>query len=327
MTAQAFISRLSRVPHCGGCIQFDVRRPANRLPSVRASKSAVEESGCGGVQRTAKVSEATGVFYKLRCSDQVGGVRRRGRRMRRRAVDKSSGKVLLGVDELYAGVPGEGPLKLEDVEHWVADPKNNEVLDFELPLGLSAGADQVVGVAENPLTRAKIELGRQLYFDPRRSRRTARSISCASCHTPDKGLCPTHAVWRAGISGQIGGTQFASELQPQSARDPVLGRPGHIARRSGGRSDRQPDRDGQHPRRGRGNHQKEPDLSEGIRPSMLTRIGRSTSLAPAMATFERTLVTGPSPYDYEDRLRPFASVDLDDMKTDDPELYQKYPRI
>jgi cytochrome c peroxidase len=44
----------------------------------------------------------------------------------------------------------------------------------------------------------------------------------------------------------------------------------------------------------------------------------------ALATFERTLVTGPSPYDYEDRLRPFADVDIDELKTDDPELYQKY---
>lgn len=39
--------------------------------------------------------------------------------------------------------------------------------------------------ADNPLTRAKIELGKQLFFDPRLSRDD--SMSCASCHDPDKG--------------------------------------------------------------------------------------------------------------------------------------------
>ena len=38
---------------------------------------------------------------------------------------------------------------------------------------------------DNPLTEAKIELGKQLYFDTRLSR--DNSVSCASCHDPEKG--------------------------------------------------------------------------------------------------------------------------------------------
>ncbi|MDF1664246.1 MAG: cytochrome-c peroxidase, partial [Planctomycetota bacterium] len=42
------------------------------------------------------------------------------------------------------------------------------------------------GIPENnPLTRAKVELGKQLYFDPRLS--ADGTVSCASCHHPSKG--------------------------------------------------------------------------------------------------------------------------------------------
>src|SRR5207247_3128499 len=53
-----------------------------------------------------------------------------------------------------------------------------------LPLGLQAGAAYVP--EKNPISQAKIELGRKLYFDPRLSR--DGTISCASCHAPEKGF-------------------------------------------------------------------------------------------------------------------------------------------
>ncbi|MEZ6108046.1 MAG: cytochrome c peroxidase [Pirellulaceae bacterium] len=51
-------------------------------------------------------------------------------------------------------------------------------------------------------SRAKIELGRQLYFDPRLSRDS--SVSCASCHHPDKGW-GFDTQFGVGIDGQEGG--------------------------------------------------------------------------------------------------------------------------
>ena len=94
-------------------------------------------------------------------------------------------KVLLGDPSLTAGVPGSGPITLEQVDAWLANSKNHAVLEPELPLGLSQGAGQIQGIAENPLTRAKIELGRQLYFDPRLSANS--TVSCATCHDPAMG--------------------------------------------------------------------------------------------------------------------------------------------
>jgi cytochrome c peroxidase len=55
---------------------------------------------------------------------------------------------------------------------------------------------------DNPLTEAKISLGRQLYFDGRLSR--DNTISCSSCHDPAKGWSNGEAV-ATGVRGQKGG--------------------------------------------------------------------------------------------------------------------------
>lgn len=69
---------------------------------------------------------------------------------------------------------------------------------FKPPAGLPA----LPIPADNPLSEAKIELGKQLYFDPRLSR--DNTISCASCHDPAKGWSNGEAV-ATGIDGQKGG--------------------------------------------------------------------------------------------------------------------------
>ena len=110
--------------------------------------------------------------------------------------------VKLGDPSLTAGVPGSGPITLEQVDAWLADPKNFVELEPILPLGLSQGAAQITGLKENPLTRAKIELGRQLYFDPRLS--LDSTVSCATCHDPSMGYS-AHTKTGVGIDGQEGG--------------------------------------------------------------------------------------------------------------------------
>lgn len=55
--------------------------------------------------------------------------------------------------------------------------------------------------ADNPLTREKIELGRQLYFDPRLS--VNGSVSCNSCHNVSAGGADTRPV-APGASGKLG---------------------------------------------------------------------------------------------------------------------------
>lgn len=60
---------------------------------------------------------------------------------------------------------------------------------------------------DNPLTAAKVELGKQLYFDPRLSR--DNTISCASCHDPEKGWSNGER-FATGVGGQVGGRSAPS---------------------------------------------------------------------------------------------------------------------
>lgn len=71
---------------------------------------------------------------------------------------------------------------------------------LNLPLGLRAAAAYIP--EDNPLSQAKIDLGRKLYFDARLSR--DGTVSCASCHDPDRGFSDGRSV-SAGINGQLGG--------------------------------------------------------------------------------------------------------------------------
>lgn len=54
---------------------------------------------------------------------------------------------------------------------------------------------------DNPLTTASVQLGKALFFDPRLSR--DGTISCASCHLPEKAFSDVTAV-STGIEGRLG---------------------------------------------------------------------------------------------------------------------------
>ncbi|MEQ8785517.1 MAG: cytochrome c peroxidase [Pirellulaceae bacterium] len=71
--------------------------------------------------------------------------------------------------------------------------------DFSTP---PLGLKKVPVRPDNPLTEEKVELGKQLYFDPRLS--ADNTVSCASCHDPKKGWSNDDAV-ATGIGGQKGG--------------------------------------------------------------------------------------------------------------------------
>jgi cytochrome c peroxidase len=69
---------------------------------------------------------------------------------------------------------------------------------FKVPLGLKP----VPVPADNPMTPEKVELGKQLYFDPRLS--CDETVSCASCHDPKKGWS-NGTPFATGVRNQIGG--------------------------------------------------------------------------------------------------------------------------
>lgn len=74
----------------------------------------------------------------------------------------------------------------------------DEPLTIDYPLGLTP----MKIPDDNPLTKAKVELGKQLYFDRRLS--TDDSVSCADCHNPKQGWS-NNERFATGVRSQIGG--------------------------------------------------------------------------------------------------------------------------
>jgi cytochrome c peroxidase len=235
-------------------------------------------------------------------------------------TDNTGNTVLLGSPELTAGIPGEGPLEISEIRAWLDDPRNHQVLDIELPLGLSAGLGQVKGLDGNPLTRAKIELGRQLFFDARLAA-TDSNLSCSSCHDPDHGYAAA-TQFGVGIRDQLGNrnapvayNRILSDKQfwdgrAASLEDQAIG---PIA----------------NPIEMGNTHDACVECLQGIEGYRLQFekiFGELTivAVAQAIASFERALVTGPAPFDYHEQFRAFAAVDPEELKEDDEELYSLY---
>jgi cytochrome c peroxidase len=80
-----------------------------------------------------------------------------------------------------------------------------EAYKLRYPLGLKP----MRITKDNELTKAKIELGKQLYFDPRLSR--DNTISCSSCHDSKKGWS-NGDKFATGIRGQRGGRSAPTAL-------------------------------------------------------------------------------------------------------------------
>ena len=236
-----------------------------------------------------------------------------------------SAKVVLGSPELTAGIPGEGALQVVEIQAWLDDPENHLPLDIELPFGLAAGQALIQGIQGNPLTRAKIELGRQLYFDTRLS--SDNTISCASCHHPDEGYA-RHTQFGIGVDQQTGdrnspvsynrilsGAQFwdgrAGSLEAQAV--------GPIA----------------NPIEMANTHEKCVETLNNIAGYKIQfeKIFPSEGLTidtvgKAIATFERAIVTSPAPYDYYELVRSvknqFEEDEIADLEDEDPELFARY---
>lgn len=236
--------------------------------------------------------------------------------------------VVLGSSELTAGIPGKGPLKVSDIKAFLAKPENHATLQVELPDNLRAGAAALYIPDDNPMTRAKIELGRQLYFDTRLS--VDGTISCASCHHPSTGY-GANTQFGVGVRNQTGNrnspvsfNRILSKAQFWDGRADSLEAQavGPIA----------------NPIEMGHSHEavvKFATENEGYRIQFEKVFGSKPNIdavGKAIAAFERTLVTGAAAYDLNEPLRllkeNFAEElsDLEALREDDPALYARYEK-
>jgi cytochrome c peroxidase len=83
--------------------------------------------------------------------------------------------------------------------------------EFVVPKGLA----KLRWPADNLSDPRKIELGRQLYFDPRLS--ADNSVACATCHNPQHGWSDGRAT-SVGVGGQVGGRNAPTVLNTAYGR-------------------------------------------------------------------------------------------------------------
>ncbi len=103
-------------------------------------------------------------------------------------------------NEVKGGEASKGPSRIDHLYDF-PDLKlvKDEPLEVEAPMGFPGLTSFIP--ATNNLTKGKVELGKQLYFDPRISKNG--TVSCATCHDPAKGWTDNMPT-SVGIMGQVG---------------------------------------------------------------------------------------------------------------------------
>lgn len=234
-------------------------------------------------------------------------------------------EVNLGDPTLTEGIPGEGPLTMEQVKQWLAQPENHAELQVTLPKGLDAAVGNIYIPADNPMTRAKIELGRQLYFDPRLS--TDGTISCASCHAPELGWA-ADTQFGVGVKDQMGNrnspVSFNRILSRHQFHD---GRAASLEEQAVGPIANAIEMASTH---------EDCVATLAGNPVYTAQFKRIfpdgvtiDNVGKALATFERAIVTGPAPYDYYVPLATFEKAFAEDLEylDEEPELAKEYAQL
>lgn len=189
-----------------------------------------------------------------------------------------------------------------------------------VPLGIKADMAKLIP-ADNPVTMAKVELGRQLYFDKRLSRDS--SVSCATCHDPAMGWADSAPV-STGIHGQKGGRSAPSVLNR------VLGASQFWDGRAATLEEQAIGAIANPVEMGFTCDEAVTVVNsiEGYRIQFEAIFGGEATeerIAKAIATFERTIISGANPNDYFEQALPYSDYEIEE--DEDPAFVAKVNRI
>jgi cytochrome c peroxidase len=168
-----------------------------------------------------------------------------------------------------------------------------EGVTIPLPLGLQADAAYVP--AGNPPTAERVTLGRLLYFDKRLS--ADDTVSCATCHDPAHGFAEPRAT-SSGIRGQVGARNAPTVLNRLFSKEQFWdGRAADLEEQAHGPVVNQIEM-------GMASHDACIERLRGIKgyPPLFEKAFGTPEItmprvAQAIASYERTVLTGNSPFD------------------------------
>lgn len=162
--------------------------------------------------------------------------------------------------------------------------------ESEIPLGLP----EFYVRPDNPMTHEKVELGRKLFFDKELS--VDRSMSCATCHDPEKGWS-NDAAFAMGVNGKMGQRNVPSILNAAYYRSLFWdGRAGSLETQALGPI-LNPDEMGMPSVQALLDRlQQHPEYPELFSIAFADGLS-AANVAKALASYQRTIVAGNSPYD------------------------------
>jgi cytochrome c peroxidase len=162
-------------------------------------------------------------------------------------------------------------------------------LEIRVPKGLPA----LPVPADNPMTVEKVELGKMLFFDKRLSK--DHTLSCATCHIPENGYAEPLATSK-GINGQIGTRNSNPVVNSAYATSEFWdGRSPDLEDQAMGPVEN-PIEMGHDFEQVVLDLKKVPEYVQRFQDVFGSEISKET-IAKAIAAFERTLLSGNSPYD------------------------------
>jgi cytochrome c peroxidase len=219
---------------------------------------------------------------------------------------------VLGSAELIAGIPGEGPLTPDEIRAWLAQEGVHDPLEIKLPWWLSDAADLISIPPENPLTRAKIELGRQLFFDGRLS--VTGGTACSMCHMPEQDYAIHGVIPESRRNPPVCFNRIFSSRQSWDGRDESLEQQVHGPVTGLVEMGMTPE-----------DCVNRLEAIEGYRLQFHAIFGKLDfeAVAAALASFQRVLITGPSPWDYRRTLAKYENVDPETLSPDEARLVRQ----
>jgi cytochrome c peroxidase len=164
---------------------------------------------------------------------------------------------------------------------------------LDLPLGLQASAAYVP--EENPLSAAKVELGRLLYFDARLSKDD--TVSCATCHDPAHGFAEPRKTSQ-GVGHKVGARNAPTVLNRLFSKEQFWdGRGADLEDQAKGPIVNPIEMSMASHEECAGKVAKVAGYKPLFEKAFGTPDVTISRMAMAIAAFERTVVTGNSPYD------------------------------
>jgi len=171
---------------------------------------------------------------------------------------------------------------------------SNPILQAQEPvIKVPVGLEPIPFPDDNPATAEKIALGKQLFFDKRLSR--DNSISCASCHAPAKGFSNA-ARFATGFKGQKGGRSAPALINAAYNQFQFWdGRSGSLEDQSLGPI-ANPIEMNLTIKEAIARINAIPDYKKQFQ-KIFSSDATPETLAKALATYERTILSGDAPYD------------------------------